>query len=455
MNPRALRAQLLCALLFATTTIGAQDPVVETPAENPSEESRSGLSVLDVTVSAQKVTMRLIDPEGASVEAFVKAVASVTGEVYLFDGGVLEQVADRRVKFLGTLSIDRGRVADTAAALLRTVGVRDSLEVDGDGQPIHRLRLREIPAPDSIDEVTDTFSVKLDADTVRLSIVSEEGGDPAELLEIVEFLEGTAFVYHGGEFPERAPAIVVQGQRAARGRNRNNNNNPAGPQSRVHFVGEIAIPRDRILPRAAALLGTAGWFLVPMRLGAFDVMEVVYVNGPHRQTLASRPVQVSFDKVAELKDWTYLNVATSLPLSHTNANSAAAQTRPFFSMMGNQGHQVVISPIGDDGNALLISGPVHLVATAVELIRGADQPSRSTSTTRLVTLEHLDEQRAVMILTQLFPEPRMGPQGGVSDPVRIVAQGPRRIVIAGPSSRVNDVLDAIATIDIKDVEPKK
>lgn len=431
-------AHLLCAALFCTTVVTAQEP---DPADGPQTPA-----VLDVTVGAQSVQMRLIDPDGAPVEWFVREIADLTGEVYVFEDGVLDASAERRVKFLGTLTIERGRVADTAAALLRSVGIQDSLEVDGDGQPLHRLRLRSLPTPESLDDITETFAARLDGETLRLSVVDPEGGDPIELLQIVEFLEGTVFVFHASEL--RAP--VPQPQRAVRGRNRNNNA-MGGPDSRIHFVGELAIPRDRLLPRACSILGSSGWALVPLRAGAFDLIEVVSINGPSRATVSSRTLQVPVESVDEYADWTSLHIGTVVGLEHLDAQSASNQLRPLFASMGNQGLQLMVAPIGNDG--LVVSGPAYGVISAVRMVREADRPGQRSRVTALITLEHLSEERAASILGTLFDSPPPGPGRNPNyAEVRITIQGPRRLAVTGPSSLVEEVRKAVETIDVPDVE---
>lgn len=105
------------------------------------------------------------------------------------------------------------------------------------------------------------------------------------------------------------------------------------------------------------------------------VYEVLSLHGPRMREIASRAVQRTPEQVLarpNLRQW----ITTVYPLTHTNATLATNALRPFFAQVGSsqQGIALTIGNIGNNAS-ILISGPQHMVASTIDVLKTADVPS--------------------------------------------------------------------------------
>ncbi len=122
------------------------------------------------------------------------------------------------------------------------------------------------------------------------------------------------------------------------------------------------------------LLWTRGLALVPIDEDK-KVYEVLSMHGQRRSEVMSRAVQRTPEQVQSrpnLRQW----ITTVHPLAHTNAQIATNALRPFFAQVGmpQNGGGLTFGNVGND-TAILINGPQHMVAAAIDVLRTADVPS--------------------------------------------------------------------------------
>lgn len=99
------------------------------------------------------------------------------------------------------------------------------------------------------------------------------------------------------------------------------------------------------------------------------IYEWIFMMGPMRPKISSHAVEMTPEQVLRNRN-VRIPVRTTYPLLQLDGNMAVNQLRPFL-MSGNGQGTITIGAVG---NALLVQGFSHEVATAVEMIEKLEGP---------------------------------------------------------------------------------
>lgn len=142
---------------------------------------------------------------------------------------------------------------------------------------------------------------------------------------------------------------------------------------------------------------TRGFVMIPVD-DQRGVFEWINMAGPKRAMLGAAGREMTPQQVRERRHL-IVPVRVLLPLQHIDANTAANQLRPFFSLGSSPGNTLTV---GSVGHALLLQGLAPHVASAVDMVLQADVPPKGLEPSweewrqqveqRLATLEQRGKQ---------------------------------------------------------------
>ncbi len=125
---------------------------------------------------------------------------------------------------------------------------------------------------------------------------------------------------------------------------------------------------ERVVGLLAYSIGFAMMPLDPTH----DLWEWASMSGPRRSELTQRALPMTVEEVRHSNNRT-LVVQTTVTLKHLDANAASNTLRPFFMTRGGS----AALTIGAAGGSLLLSGFVHQVDRALQVLDAADVPRKA------------------------------------------------------------------------------
>jgi len=264
------------------------------------------------------------------------------------------------------------------------------------------------------DEQPESPNVRLEGDYLVLSVGENEGMDLESFIKLAEKLTKKNFIYS-------EPDIA---------------NSPDG---KITFVGAKRVRRDNFFAFFQTILYIKGFATVIHGVDDTEIIEIIYRQGPKRTELSTSARYVGPDEMPDYANQTGVQILTSVPLAHINAQQAQNQLRPFF--LGGAAAGSGNIQFGAAGQSLLMQGFGPQVYAAYQLLQLVDvPPDIPDQEFRLIHLEHASADELEPILTEVLGDRarRVQQAQGVSGAdAQARAAGELKIV---PHSSMNSIL---------------
>lgn len=233
------------------------------------------------------------------------------------------------------------------------------------------------------------------------------------------------------------------------------------PNSKVAFIGTMRIKKANFFSFFQTMLYIKGFACVPRGERDTEIVEIVFSNGPRRTEIQTAARYVAPEEIVQYANQTGVQILTSIPLEHVNANAAQTALRAFYSGAQAQQGGLQFGTVGNN-RALLMQGYGPQVYAAAQLLKLLDLPPEATNTEVMVArLEHRASEELEPILNEILNDrnraarqPAQGVAGGdvlTGQPIqlKILAYTPlNAVLLNGTREQILEAQDLIARLDV-------
>lgn len=293
------------------------------------------------------------------------------------------------------------------------------------------------PVPLAAQENQEAGGVKLEVagDQIALSVNETTGVPIKDFIKLAQKITGKVFTFNDQEFQ-------------AQGTN-------------INFIGTVRLKREGFYSFFQTMLYIRGFACVPRSgTGEQETVEIISLASPRRNEITAAARYVPVEELEQYATQTGVQVLTTVPLRYVNAQNAATQARPFFTLQGN-------TSVGGlttgtlDSRSMMLQGFGPQVWAAYQLLKLADVPPLAPDEeTRVVKLVNATAEELEPVLKQVLEDRArriqaaqvaggQAVQAGAPDAVQVLALASlNALLVSGSPDRINEALDLIAQLDV-------